>query len=248
MYLAVLTRLSARRAARVIAVSRHAAQEASKLLQVPPERLDVVHHGVADEFRPLRKEIIDEFRRQRSLPAQYVLYVGTLEPRKNLSRLVQAFAQTSSRDWGLVLAGGAGWGYESIVRDVQARGIADRVLFAGYVPDSDLPLLYNAATVFAYPSLYEGFGMPVIEAMACGLPVLTSKASSLPEVAGDAAELVDPSNVGAIAAGLARLMSEPDLRGELRKRGLARARQFDWRRTARQTAQVYARAAGWDSL
>lgn len=245
LYLTVLTRLSARRANRVIAVSRHTAQEASRLLGIPPERIDVVYHGVSDTFRPLPAAAVEAFRRRHGLPDRYVLYLGTLEPRKNLVRLARAFARSRAEGWRLVLAGGVGWGSNDLVGQIQALGMDDRVLFPGYVRDDDLPLLYNAASVFAYPSLYEGFGMPVLEAMACGTPVLTSTTSSLPEVGGDAALLVDPEDTESIATGLDRLASDAELRQDMRERGLEWAGRFDWCRTAAETAQVYVHAAGW---
>jgi len=221
LYLTLLTRLSARRACRVIAVSRHTASEASKLLGVPPGLIDVVYHGVSKEFRPLSTEAIEAFRRRQGLPDRYVLYVGTLEPRKNLVRLAEAFARSTAKEWSLVLAGGTGWGCGELVNQIRALGMGDRVLFPGYVADDDLPFLYNAAEVFAYPSLYEGFGMPVLEAMACGTPVLTSSTSSLPEVAADAAVLVDPGRTDAIAAGLERLCPAPGHAGARAQEGAA---------------------------
>jgi glycosyltransferase involved in cell wall biosynthesis len=243
LYLTLLTRLTARRACRVIAVSRHTAEEASQLLGVPSDQMDVVYHGVGEEFRPLPTEAVEAFRRRQGLPDRYVLYVGTLEPRKNLVRLAEAFAGSGAKGWSLVLAGGMGWGCGDLVNQIRALGMGDRVLFPGYVADDDLPFLYNAAEVFAYPSLYEGFGMPVLEAMACGTPVLASSTSSLPEVSGDAAILVEPGRTDEIAAGLERLASDAALRQDMRERGLKRARRFDWCKAARETAQVYVRAA-----
>jgi glycosyltransferase involved in cell wall biosynthesis len=141
-----------------------------------------------------------------------------------------------------------GWGAQGLRDTIANLGLTDRVIFLGYVADAELPLLYNAATVFAYPSLYEGFGLPVIEAQACGTAVLTSNSSSLPEAAGEAAMMVDPRSVEELAHGLAVLLSEPSLRQELRTRGLAHARRFDWRRTAQQTAGVYNRAVANGSV
>jgi glycosyltransferase involved in cell wall biosynthesis len=242
-YLTLFTRLSARRARRAIAVSSHTAREAAQLLGLDRRRIDVIYHGVAEMFRPMPPEEVEGFRQRQRMPDRYVLYLGTLEPRKNLARLVEAFASGAPPGWVLVLAGGKGWGYQALAQEIQSRGVVDRVLVAGYVADEDLPLLYNAATVFAYPSLYEGFGMPVLEAMACGVPVLTSNTSSLPEVAGDAALLVDPESVDEMAAGMHRLLSDASLRLQLRGRGLDRASGFRWGTTARQTAHTYQLAA-----
>lgn len=242
LYLTLLTRRSAHRARRLIAVSHHAASETTRLLGIPREKIDVVYHGVDPAFRPLPAPEVAAFRTRRDLPEQFVLFVGTLEPRKNLTRLIQAFARIDAGPVKLVLAGGAGWLNQNLFATVEELGLTDTVIFPGYVHSEELPLWYNAATVFAYPSLYEGFGMPVTEAQACGTPVLTSRSSSLPEAAGDAALFVDPQDVDEIAAGLDRLLTDAELRQDLSSRGLAHAGSFSWSRTARQTAQVYRRA------
>ena len=247
LYLAVLTRLSARRARRLIAVSAETASEVTRLLGVPAERIDVVYHGVDPMFRPLPAGEVAAFRQRRGLPERFVLFVGTLEPRKNLVRLVEAFARIragADRHIGarLVLAGGKGWLYDELFARVEALGLGEQVTFPGYVASDELPLWYNAATVLAYPSIYEGFGLPVLEAQACGTPVLTSNVSSLPEAAGEAALMVDPYDVEALAAGLHRLLVDEPLRHELRERGLAHAGQFSWPRAAQETARVYWRA------
>jgi len=252
LYLTVLTRLSARRARRLIAVSAQTAGEATRLLGVNPARVDVVYHGVEPVFRPLPADEIAAFRQRRGLPERFVLFVGTLEPRKNLVRLVEAFARIrhGSNDFSrfrdgrvrLVLAGGQGWLYDELFAKVEALGLGEEVIFPGYVMDDELPLWYNAAAALAYPSVYEGFGLPVLEAQACGTPVLTSNVSSLPEAAGDAALMVDPCDVEALAGGLHRLLTDELLRHQLRERGLVHARRFSWPRTAQETACVYKRA------
>jgi glycosyltransferase involved in cell wall biosynthesis len=242
LYLTVLTRLSARRARRLIAVSAHTASEITRLLGVPPGRVDVVYHGVASAFRPFPADEIAAFRERRGLPERFVLFVGTLEPRKNLVRLVEAFARVCDDGVGLVLAGGRGWLYDELLATVEALGLSGAVIFAGYVMNDELPLWYNAATVVAYPSVYEGFGLPVLEAQACGTPVLTSNVSSLPEAAGDAALMVDPYDVEALAAGLNQLLANGSIRHQLRERGLAHAGLFSWPRAAQETARVYWRA------
>jgi len=242
LYLTVLTRLSARRARRVIAVSAHAAAETAQLLGVPPGRVDVVYHGVDPVFRPLPPDEVASFRQHRGLPARFVLCVGTLEPRKNQTRLVEAFARIYDGSVKLVLVGGRGWLYDELFAKVEALGLDEAVIFPGYVMNDELPLWYNAATVLAYPSVYEGFGLPVLEAQACGTPVLTSNVSSLPEAAGDAASMVDPCDVEALAEGLNRLLTDEPLRRDLRERGLAHVKQFSWPHTARETARVYHRA------
>jgi len=248
LYLKVMTQLSARRARRLIAVSAHTATEITRLLGIPPERIDIIYHGVEPAFRPLPTGEVEAFRQHQGLPERFVLFVGTLEPRKNLVRLVEAFAQfrrqeaASQGQVKLVLAGGRGWLYDRLFARVEALALDQDVLFPGYVPNDKLPLWYNAALALVYPSLYEGFGLPVLEALACGTPVLTSNASSLPEAAGYAALTVDPHDVEALAEGLNRLLTDEPLRDRLRTRGLAHARRFTWPHTARETARTYRRA------
>ncbi len=242
LYLTVLTRLSARRARRLIAVSAHAAAETTRLLGVPSERIDVVYHGVDPAFHPLPADEVAVFRQRQGLPERFVLCVGTLEPRKNQTRLVEAFARIHDGQVKLVLVGGKGWLYDELFTRVEALGLSKEIIFPGYVMNDELPLWYNAATILAYPSLYEGFGMPVLEAQACGTPVLTSNVSSLPEAAGDAASMVDPYDVEALAAELDRLLTDKLLHHELRKRGLDHASQFTWPLMAQETADVYRRA------
>jgi glycosyltransferase involved in cell wall biosynthesis len=242
LYLTTLARLSARRARRLIAVSAHAAAEAVQLLDVPSERIDVVYHGVDPVFRPLPAGEIAAFRKLNQVPEQFVLFVGTLEPRKNLVRLVEAFAHVYDGKTKLVLAGGKGWLYDTLFAKVERLGLEKAVIFPGYVTNDDLPFWYNAATILAYPSIYEGFGLPVLEAQACGTPVLTSNISSLPEAAGDAALMVDPYDVDALVEGLNRMLTDESLRFALRERGLVHASRFSWSHTAYETANVYRQA------
>lgn len=243
-YLHSMVGRSARHARQVIAVSQATRDDVVALFGVPPQRITVVYNGVDDAFAPAPPEEVEAFRRERGLPQRFVLHLGTLEPRKNLARLVEAFAQARQQlpeadDLKLVLAGGKGWGYDDIFAVVERLGLQEQVLFPGYVADADLPWFYRAATVFAYPSLLEGFGLPVLEAMACGTPVITSAVSSLPEVAGDAALLIDPASVDALADGLVQTLSDVALAGEMRRKGLQQASRFSWQRTAAATAAVY---------
>jgi len=243
LYLKTMTRLSARAARRVIAVSDHTARETVELLGVPRKRISVVYHGVDPAFQPLPAGQVAAFRANRDLPERFVLFVGTLEPRKNLTRLIEAFARIREKESKLVLVGGKGWLYDQLFARVDELDLRDVVLFPGYVPNGELPLWYNAATVFAYPSLYEGFGMPVTEAQACGTPVMASNTTSLPEAAGEAALLVDPLDIEAIAAGLNRLLGDHALREQFTEQGLGHAHTFTWSRTARETVQVYRQAS-----
>lgn len=242
-YLRLFTRLSVQRARRVIAVSAYTAEETVRLLGVAREKIRVVYHGVDPIFRPLAAEEVAAFRARRGLPDRFVLFVGTLEPRKNLVRLIEAFARSGAdAETALVLAGARGWYDDNVFATVERSGLSSRVHFPGYVPNDELPLWYNAARAFAYPSLYEGFGLPVLEAQACGTPVLTSSVSALPEAAGDGALMVDPYDVEAIAESLHRLLTDETLRGVLRRRGLEHAARFSWPRTAAETVAVFQEA------
>lgn len=248
LYLTVMTRLSARRARRLIAVSEHTASEAARLLGIPRDKVDVVYHGVDSEFRPLPGPEVAAFRERRGLPRRFVLFVGTLEPRKNLTRLIEAFGRVTDGRTKLVLVGGKGWLCEGVFAKVEELDLGGAVMFPGYVRSEELPFWYNAAMALAYPSLYEGFGMPVTEAQACGTPVLTSSTSSLPEAAGDAAALVDPHDVDAIASGLNQILGDEALRQSLSERGLVHAQAFKWPRTARLTTVVYRQALACDEV
>ncbi len=240
-YLRTLTGLSCRRARRVFAISESTRADVVRLLGVPRDRVDVAYPGVEAAFQPLTAAAVAAFRARRDLPARFVLYLGTLEPRKNLTTLLAAFAtlHAAQPDLHLVLAGGRGWWYADLFRQVQALGLAAVVHFPGYVPAEELPLWYNAAAAFAYPSAYEGFGMPVTEALACGCPVVTTTASSLPEAGGDAAYLVPPADAPALAAALAQALVPDPAR---QQRGLTHAARFTWAATAAHTVAGYRRA------
>ena len=239
LYLRVMTKITARRAAGVIAISRHTAEDVTRLLGVPRERISVIYCGRDEAMRPLPPSQVEDFRRRKGLPERFVLFLGTLEPRKNLVRLVEAFARLRQEDVHLVLAGGRGWGYEPVLARIEVLGIGERVLLPGFVPAEEKPFWYNAAEVFVYPSLYEGFGLPPLEAMACGTPVVASDAASIPEVVGDAGILVDATNVDALAEALNRLLNHPQERELLRKKGLRRSKGFSWEKAARETSHLY---------
>lgn len=234
--------LVARRAARVITVSGQARDDIVRMLRIPPERVAVIPEAAAPIFRPAPERERARVRAAYGLRGPYVLYIGTLEPRKNLVRLIRAWHSLRRRNGAphqLVIAGAPGWQYRPIYEEARALGCADEVRFTGYLPRADLPALYSAADAFAFPSLAEGFGLPVVEAMACGTPTLISDTPALREVAGDAAVRVDPRSVESIAQGLERLLTDEPLRAELRAAGLARAASFSWRRAARETLAVY---------
>lgn len=241
-YLASQTARSVRYACRVITISESGRQDVHRFFGVPLARIDVVYPGVDAVYRPLPPAEVAAFRERQDLADRFVLHVGTLQPRKNIPILIEAFAQAAPPDVILVLVGGKGWLFEEIFGRVQALGLQERVRFTGYVPDEDLPLWYNAASVLALPSLYEGFGMPVVEAVACGTPVVAANSSSLPEAVGEAGLLFEPQNVAELADCLTAVLHNPDLAATMRARGLAQAQQFNWEKAGRETAEVYRKA------
>jgi len=179
------------------------------------------------------------------LPERFILFLGTIEPRKNIINLIKAFAKLQTcepANLKLVIGGAKGWFYEDVFARVEELGLRDEVLFPGYIPASELPLWYNAAELFVYPSLYEGFGLPPLEAMACGTPVVATNTSSLPEVVGKAGMLVDPLAVEELAEAMRRVLNDETLWQEMRGQGLRRAQGFSWTKTAQETVQVYQRA------
>ena len=245
-YLSLFTRLAVRRSDLVLTIAEHGRREVINLLGAAPDRVVTTYCGVDPRFRPLPPNEVDAFRQARGLPERFVLYLGTLEPRKNVASLVRAYARLRA-DWPaappLVLAGAPGWMYDDVFRSIEAHGLADRVMLPGFVDPDDQPLWYNAAAVFAYPSLYEGFGLPPLEAMACGVPVVVSNATSLPEVVGEAGLLVQPSDDEGLAVALRRLLEDSDLRRTLSEAGRERATRFSWRRMAEDTLRCYDRLA-----
>ena len=245
-YLARMTALSCRRARVVIADSKATAHDLQALLQVPAEKIVVVYPGVDPRYRPLPDRAVEAYRAKKQWPDRFILMVGTLEPRKNHLGLIEAYAiyrGLAQRPLPLVIGGGKGWHYRQIFQRVQALGLEQHVHFLGFVPWEDLPWLYNAATLFVYPSRYEGFGLPVAEAMRCGVPVITSNASSLPEVACHAAITIDPNEPEALARAMWTVTEkEPERLAAMREQGFHHAQQFQWERAAAQTARVYARA------
>lgn len=241
-YLMAETAFSCRHAARLIAISESGRRDIQRHFGVLPERIDVVTPGVGPTYQPLPIDQVEQFRRNHDLPERFILHVGTLQPRKNIPFLLEAVARLGRPEVPLVLVGGRGWYYETIFDRVETLGIADRVRFAGYVDDGDLPLWYNAATVLTFPSLYEGFGLPVAEALACGTAVVAADSSSIPEAGGDVAHYFTPGDVADLAARLAQVLDTPALLRQARADGPRHAARFSWSRAGEETAAVYRRA------
>lgn len=242
-----LMHVAIRQAAAIVTVSHSARRDLLRLHGVAPERVSVVHEAASPAFQPITdRALLAAMRARYGLPEHFMLYVGAIEPRKNLPRLMEALAQArrSGVQQQLVCVGPYGWASRDLTGHIDRLGLREAVRFTGYVPFDDLPAIYNLADFFVFPSLYEGFGLPVVEAMACGLPVLTSNTSSLGEIAADAAETIDPTSVDAIAEAIRRLALDAELRRDRSQRGVIRARDFSWTQTAREMLAVYQRAAG----
>jgi glycosyltransferase involved in cell wall biosynthesis len=238
-----LLRIGMRRAARVLCVSGDTADHVHHRFGVPREKLAITYNGVSPRFAPIDPDVARaRVAEALKIDCPYALFVGKLEPRKNVMRLLEAFArfrtQTGS-DTRLLLAGNRTGVTPAIERQIARHRLDDAVMLPGYVPDDLLTSLYSAARMFLLPSLWEGFGIPVVEAMACGAPVLTSNVTCLPEIAGDAAVIVDPTSADSIAEGIASLDSSETLRQTLRQRGFDRARLFTWERSAQATLAAY---------
>lgn len=243
-YLDKVVPWSVKRATHVIADSQATKDDLVELYQTPPEKVSVLLSGVRADYRPVTdKAILKVVRERYQIPADvpYIFSIGTVQPRKNYGRLMEALVALSKpfEDVHLVIAGGKGWLDSPIFETVTRLGLESRVHFTGFVDEADVPALYSGAVCTGYISLYEGFGFPVLESMACGTPVLTSNVSSLPEVAGDAAPMVDPYNVEAIADGLKTLLESETKREHLIQAGLQQAKNFTWQRSAQNLLQIY---------
>lgn len=243
-YLSRVVPRSVARADHLLADSESTRRDLVQLLGVPASKVTVVYPGVESRFRPNDDpSVLARVRQRYGLgDGPFVLGVGTLEPRKNWPALIRAWAQmrrATGLPHRLALAGGKGWLYDGIFQTAAASGLQEDIIFTGFVDDADLPALYAAADLFAFPSLYEGFGIPVVEAMACGTPVVCAGNSSLPEAAGDAALLVTAEDEQQLAQALQRAIEDTPLRQRLRQRGLAQARQFTWEASATKLWAVY---------
>lgn len=225
---------SVARADLILADAASTQRDLVEVYRVPPDKIKVLYSGVDPRFRP---EVSEDSRlrvRELTRGKPYLLSVSTIQPRKNYARLVEAFSKIQNPDLQLIICGARGWMYEQVFETINRLGLNARVILPDFVSDDDLPALYAGATLFVYPSLYEGFGLPVAEAMACGAPVVSSNASSLPEVGGDAVLYFDPRDVDAMAETIRRALSDESLGNDLRARGLAQAKKFSWEKAARQ--------------
>jgi glycosyltransferase involved in cell wall biosynthesis len=240
IYLQTLIGQSVRRAGRVLTISEHTRNDVVELFDVDPAKIVVTPLGVSPHVKPLDPEARAQFRIAHGLTRPTLLYVGTLEPRKNIPNLLRAFDLVASRtDAELVLGGAEGWLTDELHQTLGAMKARERVRLTGFIPEADLGAWLSAADLFVFPSRYEGFGLPPLEAMACGTPVVSSTSSSLPEVLGDDALLAEPDDIDGIAAAIERVLTDSTLATDLRRRGIERAARFTWEETARLTLEAY---------
>jgi len=242
-YLRLAMPLYCRRADAIITVSEFSKRDLVQLYGMPEQKVTVIPEAAADHFCPSETSEIERVKSCYGLPERYLLAVGTIEPRKNLSRLADACGPLLDENLidGLVLVGSKGWLYEGFMEHLETLPWRDKVVFPGFVADADLPAVYGGAVITVQPSLYEGFGLPVLEAMACGSPVCSSNTASLPEVGGDVAVYFAPTETEAMIDALRRLLCDPEARRDMARRGVMRARLFSWDRTAEMTQAVYER-------
>ena len=245
-YLNATMPLFSRRAGHIIAVSEQSKRDVVEAYGIPPDKITVIYEAADPRFCPQPPATVTTVRERIGLPERYVLFVGTIEPRKNLARLLAAFERVRAAGLtdALVIVGKRGWLYDAFFAQLEGSPARDAVIFPGFVPDADLPAVYAGAQVLAFPSEFEGFGLPVLEAMACGTPVICSNTSSLPEVAGDAALLIDPLDTNTLTDALERVLQDETLREQMRGRGLTQAGRFSWVRAAEETLAVYQKVMG----
>ena len=242
LFFPLAIRASARQADALTAVSESTRQDAIRVLGISPEKITTTQLGVDPAFRPINDAAIKgKIAEKYDLPERFILYVGLLEPRKNLPMLIRAYKRLidGGENFKLVLVGRYGWMYEELLRQINNLDLEEMVHFTGYVSQEDLPLVYNLSSLFVYPTLYEGFGLPALEAMACGVPVITTDVSSLPEIVGEAGILVPVNNVEALYGAMIAVLGDEDLRRKMINKGIQRAAKFTWEQTAILTFQVY---------
>ncbi|MBC8553595.1 MAG: glycosyltransferase, partial [Candidatus Brocadiales bacterium] len=235
-----ILRVSIERADIIVADSFSTKRDIIKYYGVKEEKIKVVHLGVESRFRPISN--VEEYRLRNNIPSKIILNVGTLEPRKNVITLIRAFEklrEKGCKDYKLVIAGERGWLYEEILEEIENNEASKSISYLGVIRDEDLPELYNCADIFVYPSHYEGFGLPPLEAMACGIPVITSNTSSLPEVVGDAGIMVDPADVNSLCEAMHSVLTNKQLWQQMSRNGLQRSRLFSWKKTAKEILGIY---------
>ena len=243
-YLNVAMPLFVRRADALITISESSKRDLVRIYHVPEEKITVIYEAASPNFGPVPTEHVAEVKARYGLPERYLLALGTIEPRKNLIRLVEALRSLRQKDraLSLVIVGSRGWLYQGFFQHLEKLDVPKAVLLSGYVPDADLPAVISGAAAYVLASFYEGFGLPILEALACGTPVVCSNTSSMPELGGDAACYFDPYNTESMVAAIATVLEDGNLRAEMRERGLAQAARFSWQRTAKETLAVYERA------
>lgn len=226
----------------VLTNSKNTKRDILKYLNIRPEKVLVTPFGANETFSPLQKEETTKILSRHGIDDPYILFVGTLEPRKNIKTLIMAFNKVKQQiqcPHKLILVGQPGWFYEEIMQAHESSAFKEDILFKGYVADEDLPAFYNGADVFVYPSFYEGFGMPILEAMQCGTPVITSNTSSLPEVGGNACLYIDPRSQKDLEQKLYQVISDTELQKKLSQKGMERAKHFSWKKCAQETLRAY---------
>lgn len=248
LYLQSQTGRSCRQAQHIITISEASKQDICHHFGIAPEKITVIYPGVDPIFRPLPEAQKQAFRQNKQLPGRFILHVGTLQPRKNILVLLHALAQLNQPEIHLVIVGGKGWFYEQIFQTVQQLGLLTQVHFPGYVADEELPFWYNCADGLVFPSVYEGFGMPIAQALACATPVIASKSSAMPEVGGQVALYFDPHDVSDLVRQLQQLLNDVSWSQQVAQKAPAQAQQFSWPTAGRQTAGVYRQLLGLSPL
>ena len=246
-YKQFISQRSVRRADRIITISEYTRREILELTGIDSRKVEVIPYGVDEKFRHMQNDpSLEEFRKKAGLPKRFILFVGTLQPRKNIDGLLNALHKVyrmADLDHKLVICGDRGWLYNEVFDMIRRLGLSDKVHYMDCVPHDHLPYIYNLADLFVYPSWFEGFGLPPLEAMACGTPVITSNATSIPEVVGDAGLTVHPADIDGLAQAICDVLTKPELASRMREDGLKRAMKFSWAENARRTIDVYQRTA-----
>jgi glycosyltransferase involved in cell wall biosynthesis len=226
---------------KIIAVSRSTKRDIINILGVNEDKIEVIYEGVDNIFKPINDRVkVLKIKDRYSLPDKFILFVGSIEPRKNILSLIKSFSLIRSKiEHKLVVVGSKGWGYKNIFDAIDSLNLRKSVMFTGYVPEYDLPYIYNASDLFVFPSFYEGFGLPVLEAMACGIPVIASNRSSIPEIIGDSGIVIDPDNIHELKDAMLNLLNNDELKKRLIDKGIKRASMFSWEKTAYNTLDLY---------